>query len=115
MNADQWARCRAWLRPALREDTEEHVLQELWANRAQLWPGERSAMVTQLLKGEERMIHVWLAGGCLAELLEMRPGVEAWARAQGAQAAWINGRKGWARVLARRGFEPRGTELRKPL
>ena len=111
----EFRRCRGWLLPALREDTEERVLAELMAGRAQLWPGKRAAFVTQLAIGDEPYILVWLAGGDLRELLAMQPGIEAWARAQGAAAAWINGRKGWARALGKTGFEPRDGELRKAL
>lgn len=115
MIAEQWVRCRKWLLPALVDHTEADILAELLANRAQLWPGKRSAFVTQLFTNEEPAILVWLAGGDIRELLEMQPGLEAWARAQGCVAAWINGRKGWARALRKTGFEPRGDELRKGL
>lgn len=113
--AEEWARCRDWLLPALREDTEADILWQLMSGRAQIWRGRRSAMLTQLVNGPEPFILVWLGGGDLAELLELRPGVEAWARTQGARAARIKGRRGWARALARFGFEPDGDELRKAL
>lgn len=110
-----WARCRNWLLPAMVEDTEEHVLAELSTNRAQLWPGRQSAMVTQLVKQNELRLHVWLAGGDLADLLSMTPGVEAWGRQQGCTFATINGRKGWARLLRSAGFFDVDGELRKTL
>lgn len=111
-----WARCRSWLAPALEDATEVEVVAALVRNRAQLWPGERSAMVTTLqITPDGPTCHVWLAGGELSELLEMAVGVEAWARAQGCAYATLNGRKGWARALKRRGFAPSGEELRKRL
>jgi hypothetical protein len=67
------------------------------------------------VQAAEPYILVWLGGGELGELLAMRPGVEAWARAQGAQAARINGRRGWARALRGGGFEACDAELRKAL
>lgn len=116
MAASEYLRCREWLLPALREDTESDLIAGLREGRAQLWPGLRSAMVTQLLSGPDRLLHVWLAGGDMRDLLALAPGVEAWGRAQGAQYATINGRKGWARALRRTGFEPHGDgELRKAL
>ena len=72
-------------------------------------------MLTQLVRAPEPHIHVWLGGGDLADLLALRPGVEAWARAHGAVAARINGRRGWTRALRRLGFAPCGDELRKAL
>lgn len=97
------------------DTTEAEVLALLESGQATLWPGKRSAMVTQLIRAEELFGHVWLGGGDLRELLELQPGAEAWGRAQGAVAVRINGRPGWARVLRRRGFEPFGSELRKAL
>lgn len=111
-----WLRCRRWLVRALEDATEAELLAELAAGRAQLWPGERAAMVTTLQIGPEgRSCHVWLGGGDLAELIAMAPGLEAWARQQGCDFASVNGRKGWARALKRRGFAPVGEELRKRL
>lgn len=112
----QWARCRGWLAPAMVDTTEAEVLALLEAGRATLWPGERSAMLTQLIACADGLYaHVWLGGGELAELLELQPGAEAWARAQGATAARINGRSGWARLLRKRGYAPAGDELVKVL
>ncbi len=113
--AAEWRRCRLWLVPALEDATEPEILGELAAGRAQLWRGERSAMLTQLVSADEPYILVWLGGGDLQELIAMRPGVEAWARAQGARAARINGRRGWVRALRRAGFAAADGELRKAL
>lgn len=113
--SEEWDRCRAWLVPALGRDTEAAIVWELMSGRAQLWRGDRSALVTQLVAGEPPYILLWLAGGDLQEILAMDRGVTAWARAQGAREARINGRKGWARALKRLGFEPDGDELRKAI
>ena len=109
-------RCRGWLTPALEDASWAEVAGELAARRAQLWPGERAAMVTTLqITPQGPTCHVWLGGGELSELLEMAPGIEAWARAQGCAFVTLSGRKGWARALKRRGFAPWGEELRKRL
>jgi hypothetical protein len=109
----EWNACRAWLVPALVADTEDEVMNDLILNRAQLWRGERSAMVTRLIAPGQ--LHVWLGGGNLRELLAMIAGVAAWGRMQGAQWATLKGRSGWARILTRFGFEDRGGELWKAL
>ena len=96
-------------------DTDEaEVFGLLISNQAQLWLGERSAMVLQLLTPPP-IVHIWLAGGDLDDLLSMRGGMEAWGRSQGCEAVTINGRRGWARVLKPYGYEPDGDELRKAL
>ena len=115
--AAEWARCRPWLAPALAQAdvAEDVVVEQLLGGLAQLWRGQRSAMVTQLIKGEYRQLHVLLGGGDLMELLVMQVGVAAWGRAMGAQFATIHGRAGWARVLGRHGFVARNGELWKDL
>lgn len=89
------------------ETTVDAVLSEVLAGRAQLWPGENAVLVTQCVAGPDgRLIHAWLGGGILSELMAMRPGVEAWGRAMGAQYATLEGRAGWERVYRRYGYEP---------
>lgn len=96
------------------DTTEDEVLALLEANRAQLWQGDASAMVLQLLRPPPTL-HIWLAGGEMTDLLNMRGGMEAWARTQGCEFVTINGRRGWARVLGPYGYLPDGEELRKAL
>lgn len=96
------------------DTTEAELLTELEANRAQLWRGDRAAMVVMLITPPPTL-HIWLAGGDLDDLLNMRGGLEAWARSQGCEQVTINGRRGWNRVLAPFGYEPDGEELRKAL
>lgn len=113
--AAEWDRCRDWLLPALRDETEAHVCDELAAGRAQIWGARDGALITQLMQADEPLVHVWLGGGNMRSLMAMQPGIEAWGRAQGAAALWINGRKGWARALRRAGFAIVGDELRRAL
>jgi hypothetical protein len=96
------------------DTTEAEVLELLRANQAQLWQGDTAAAVLQLIRPPPTL-HIWLAGGSMAGLLEMRAGMEAWGRSQGCDYVTINGRRGWARVLAPFGYEPDGEELRKAL
>lgn len=105
-----------WIRPALVDTTEAELLAELRARRAQLWLGDAAAIVTQCVKGPAgQAVHVWLAGGDMAGVLALRPGVEAWGRGQGCEFLTINGRSGWARVLGRHGYRDVDGELRKDL
>ena len=113
-----WERRRGWLLAALEPacGDEASLLADLAAGRAQLWAGEAAAMVTQCVVDERgRCLHVWLAGGDLEEILAMRPGVEAWARAHGCGRVTINGRRGWSRVLRRHGYARVGDELERRL
>lgn len=114
MVESEWLRCRGWLVPVLTDATEDEVLAHLRFGTAMLWPGERSAFVTQCVLSS-RSLHVWLAAGDRGELLSMIPGMAAWGRAMGCEWATVNGRKGWARVLKPYGFEWRDGELWKAL
>lgn len=89
-----------------REESLDAVLGEVLEGRAQLWPGEQSFLITQCVQADDgtRAIHAWLGGGILSELAELRPGVEAFGRAMGAQFATIDGRPGWRRFYEKAGY-----------
>lgn len=111
----EWQKAREWIIPALtEEDTETDVVVRLLEGSAQLWLGEASAMVTEVIR-EPRTLHVWLAGGDLAEVVSFTPGIAAWARMMGCKSATIDGRKGWLRALRQHGFRRDGDLLRKAL
>lgn len=109
----EWTRARGYLLPAMVEDPEDEVVARLLNGTAQLWLGERCAMVTEVIN-DPRTLHVWLAGGDLKEIVSLTPGIAAWGRMMGCTEATINGRRGWARVLKTHGFEGEGV-LRKDL
>ena len=109
------ANARALLEPALDAgetftwaDVEARILN----NTAQLWLGERCAIVTELYPG---LIHVWLAGGDLSGLMALRPRIEETARVWGCETVTINGRPGWDRLFKPYGYRRVGTELEKKL
>lgn len=107
------ASARALLEPALvGNDTWEDVEARLYANTAQLWLGDGCAMVTEIW-GD--CIHVWLAGGRLRAILDLRPRVEETARFWGLKRATINSRPGWDRPLKKYGYVRKGDELEKML
>lgn len=104
MTPETWALAAPLIERALRyqdSHTLEDVLQAIKEDRAQLWCGERSAIVTEILKApHKRYCRVWLAGGDMDELVNvMLPDVEAWAVKRRCQAVQVCGRHGWARVL----------------
>lgn len=86
------------------EDVEQMV-----ANReAQLWLGENSAAVTEIIQfPRAKALHLWLCGGDLKEITEMMlPKAEAFAKAEGCTKLTTGGRKGWDRVMSKHGFSP---------
>lgn len=113
----EFERCWPWLDKAIARGrdaglSKDQLKARLDRNTATLWPGERSAMVTTLeATPAGRFLHVWLAGGDLADLLALRPGVEAWGRAQGCDLVSIDGRPGWGRALKPFGYARAGNEI----
>lgn len=108
----EWARCSAWIEDALAycggtHDIED-VREAIERGEAQFWPGERSAIVTQVDTFPRlRALSFWLAGGDLTEITErMRPVIEAWGRELGCTRFTVPGRPGWARVLKAHGYAP---------
>lgn len=117
------ARVRPWLEPALAETnplwTWADVCAAVLGDRAQLWAGDKSAMVTTVSDYHstgERVIEVWLGGGDLDDLVSRgMPIAERWAKDAGCTQAHIVGRPGWARALASHGFAPWALTVRKIL
>lgn len=104
---------RAWLEPALTDgETWADVLARLKENTAQLWFGDGCAMLTEIWGPD---FHVWLAGGSLRGIMELRPRVEETARFWGLKRVTINGRRGWDRALKKCGYVRAGEELEKML
>lgn len=101
---DEWSRCRSWLAAALERGpqthTERDILDDVIAGRLQLWPGQRSVAVTEVLTFPRcKVVRIAWAGGELDELLTViRPAIEAWARELGCRYVWGGGRPGWERV-----------------
>lgn len=101
------------LEPALVDgDTWEEVEARIHAKTAQLWFGDACAFVTEIW-GED--IHVWLAGGRLKGLMDLRPRIEETARYWGLKKVTLKGRLGWDRLLKPFGYVRNGDELEKRL
>jgi hypothetical protein len=104
----QWERCKDWIEAGLEGSplTLADVKHALDADQALLWPGKGSAIVTEFIDypSGERSAHVMSAGGNLQEIRQMIPGVESFARLNGASTAIIEGRRGWERALKGDGY-----------
>lgn len=102
--AAEFDRCAPWIESALPHCFGNYELSDVrdacLAGQMQLWPGQRSAMVTEIHRWPRRTaIHVLFAGGDLDELRAMSRDVLAWAKTKGCDHATVTGRDGWARAL----------------
>ncbi len=120
--AYEWGRCRAWIEAALPwcygTHTIEDVERQIAEGRLQFWPGERCAVVTEIVEYPRlKALNFFLIGGDstspdglrgagLDELLtRMEPAIIEWAKAMGCTRVASAGRKGWERVLSPLGYE----------
>lgn len=85
----------------------EDVVRAVLESRMQLWPGKRSVAVTEVVKYDrKKVLHIFLAGGEMDELIDMIDSAAEWGRTQGCTSLTMAGRKGWERVLNSHGFNP---------
>jgi hypothetical protein len=103
-------RCRYWIEEALAYSGGthdfEHIVEALLNGHMQLWPNENACAVTEIVVyPKKKVLHVFLAGGKMSEILDMHPSAAEWGRMQGCTAMSIAGRPGWERVLKKLGYE----------
>jgi hypothetical protein len=85
----------------------EDVKQGILDGRMQLWPTQNSCAVTEIAEyARKKVIHVFLAGGQMDEVVGGIESVAEWGRQQGCQSMTISGRRGWERILDKSGFRP---------
>ena len=99
---------------ALRRSKSAWTLQDVWqeiqANRAQLWLGENAVVVTDTALPD--CLNVWLYAGDLTEMRALDTSAAAYAKTLGlSKMTVIDGRKGWARVLAPLGYKKHGSNM----
>ena len=70
-----------------------------------LWTGEKSAMITEIIKYPRlSAINLLFCGGDYEELQSMLPSIEQFAKHFGCKRLYGGGRKGWLRKLKPLGF-----------
>lgn len=120
----EWAKReydRVWpfLEPAVDRTEGAHDRKTVWSaiasNKAQLWPGQKSAVVTEVVTHPTglKSLTYWLAGGDLEELQFMEKQIAEFARSMGCTRVEIYGRRGWLKALT--DYQDAGTILTKDL
>ena len=102
--SDEFDRCAAWIESAIPYSNHCWTIQDVkaacMAGKMQLWPGEKSALVTEICQYPVRTgCLVAFAGGDLDELRSMAPTIKQWAKSKGCDFVSVMGRKGWVRAL----------------
>lgn len=118
--ADELYRCRPWIEDALAHSGGTHTFEDVAdgvaGGRMQLWPAPRGCSVTEIvLYPKKTVLHVFLAGGDMDQIIDMIDSAVAWGKTQGCVSMTIAGRHGWKRVLAKYGYKPVMTVLEKEI
>lgn len=108
--ATEMNRCRPWIDAALEYSGGTHdfgdVLNSVMAGHMQLWPAPKGCMVTEIVVyPKKKVLHIFLAGGELDQILDMEGSIINWGKRQGCESLSLAGRKGWTKVLADRGWQ----------
>jgi hypothetical protein len=83
--------------------TVDDVLDMVERGELQLWQGEKSVVVTQVLTYPRmKELCYFLAAGNMAEMKCLAPIIESWGREQGCRKAVFSGRPGWAKTFLTR-------------
>ena len=121
-----WTRATPLLQRALEHAHGTHELEDLvkaiMAGQLQLWVGEKSAAVSEILTfPRKRALNIFLAAGDMEELQACIPGMAAFARGHGCDRLMFSGRldqvdgrrSGWERLMP--DFTPTHIALSKEL
>jgi hypothetical protein len=97
-------RCRPWIEAGLEYSGGTHdfedVVSGIYSGKMQLWPAPKGCIVTEIVVyPKKKVLHVFLGGGELEQILHMHNDVIEWAKAQGCEALTMTGRLGWKKPL----------------
>lgn len=117
---EQFHARRKYIEDALEYTKGTHTLDDIWNGVVrgdfQFWPGDKSAVITEIqIYPQTKVMHIFLAGGDLEELLEMEKSVRAYAQTIGCNSMSISGRRGWLRIFERDGWKEVCTTIAKEL
>ena len=105
----EWARCKPFIEKAVKYQdsyTINDIEDKIRSGIFHLWPGKRSAYITEfVLYPQVKALNLLFCGGNYKELEQMLPSIEAFAKAAGIKRLYGGGRKGWIRKIKHLGFE----------
>lgn len=117
---EQLERCRVWIENALQYAGGTHdffdIVRGVMSGHMQLWAGPDGCAVTEItVYPKRKILHVFLAGGKMDQILDFEESAIAFAKLNGCTALSLAGRKGWARVHKDRGWKEAHVVMTKEL
>ena len=105
----EWAKCKPFIEKAVKYQdsyTIDDIEDKIRSGIFHLWPGKRSAYITEfVLYPQVKALNLLFCGGNYKELEQMLPSIEAFAKAAGIKRLYGGGRKGWIRKIKHLGFK----------
>lgn len=104
-------RCRPWIEAALERGGNTHIFEDIVdgvkKGLMQFWPAEDACAVTEIIcYPRKKVLHIFLAGGNMDTIVDMDESAVHYAKLSGCAAMSVAGRKGWQRVLNKKGYTP---------
>ena len=105
----EWERCKPWLEKAMKyQDTYtiDDIEDKIRNGIALLWPGKKSAMVTEIIPFPQMLsMNILVFAGNFKEFEEMLKHIETYAKEAGIKRLYGGGRKGWIRKAKHLGIK----------
>jgi len=116
----EFERCKLHIEAALKYSGGTHdiidIYEGLHNGTMQLWPAEKSCLVTEIIKyPKKKVLNVFLGGAISPKFYPCMRDVISWAKQQGCTALNMTGRFGWKKPLAEHGWEPMHTSYVKEI
>jgi len=117
---EELVRCRKWVEAALEYSGGTHDFKDICdgvlSGKMQLWAGDEGCAVTEIVVYPKRkVLHVFLAGGKMEQILDFEESAAEFAKLNGCNGMTLAGRKGWARVHRNRGWKEQFVTLSKEI
>ena len=111
LGTQEFERCKPYIEAALEYTGGTHdiidIYEGLYKGTMQLWPAEKSCLVTEIINYPKmKCLNIFLGGGDLTEIMSMHEDVILWAKDQGCSALNMTGRFGWKKPLLEYGWKP---------
>ncbi len=119
---EELMRGKDWIESALKKGGNTHdfvdIVDGVMSGHMQLWMGKNGCAVTEIVVyPNKKVLHVFLAGGNkgygIKQITDMHDDAMAWGKQQGCEGMTVAGRKGWKKVLQKKGWSEQFTTLLK--
>jgi|TARA_R100000482_G_scaffold91188_1_gene37485 hypothetical protein len=104
-------RCKPWIEAALDRGGNTHIFEDIVdgvkKGLMQFWPADDACAVTEIIcYPRKKVLHIFLAGGNMDTIVDMDESAVHYAKLSGCTGMSVAGRKGWQRVLDKKGYKP---------